>query len=127
MNKTNVGMLPSSSVWQYVKSDIELKILDGTFAVGERIPSIRKLADDYGVGQSTAQKILTTLWHEGIIESRRGVGYFVMPYVREKLVAERKKTLEKTLLHAMEEAELIDMDLSSMVERCKEMKSKQKV
>ena len=123
MNR-NINLSPN--VWQDVKSDIELKILTGAFAPGERIPSIRKIADDYGVGQTTAQKVLKTLWHEGIIEPHRGIGFFVKPYIREQLIASRRKILEKKIISAVEEAALIDMDLLPMVEKYANMKNGQK-
>lgn len=114
------------NLWLDVKSDIELRILRGEFSAGERVPSVRKIADDYGVGQSTAQKVLKTLWAEGIIEPQRGIGFFVKPYIREQLAASRKKILEKRIIGAVEEADLINMDLLSMVEKYVNMKKEQK-
>lgn len=123
MNKNANGCASqSSNVWNDVKSDIEFKILTGAFAAGERIPSIRKLAEDYGVGQSTAHKILNALWQEGIIESKRGVGYFVKPYIREQLVSARKQILERKVLDIVEEAAQINVDLIPMIEKYKVMK-----
>lgn len=113
MNDTNM----SPNVWSEVKSDIELKILTGEYQAGERLPSIRKLAKDYGVGQSTTIKVLNSLLQEEIIETRRGVGHFVKPYIREKLIAERKRKLEATIQDACEEAVLIGVDLKEMVEQ----------
>lgn len=114
----------SPNVWQDVKTDIEHKILMGDFIAGERIPPIRKIAKDYGICQSTAQKVLNTLWQEGIIEPKRGVGFFVKPYIREKLLAEHKIRLEKTMIDAVEEAALVGVDLISMVEKYTEIKNK---
>lgn len=103
--------------WQDVKDDIEYKILTGVFAVGERIPTTRKIAKDYDIGLSTAQKILNILCEEGVIESKRGVGYFVKPYTKEQIQTERRKKLEKDIMNAVEEADLIEVNLLSMVER----------
>lgn len=103
--------------WQDVKDDIEYKILTGVFAVGERIPTTRKIAEDYDIGLSTAQKVLNILCEEGIIESKRGVGYFVKPYTKEQIQTERRKKLEKDIMNAVEEADLIEVNLLSMVER----------
>lgn len=103
--------------WQDVKDDIEYKILTGVFAVGERIPTTRKIAEDYDIGLSTAQKVLNILCEEGVIESKRGVGYFVKPYTKEQIQTERRKKLEKDIMNAVEEAELIEVNLLSMVER----------
>lgn len=120
--KTNI----SPNIWKDVKYDIETKILSGFFAPGERIPSIRKIADDYGVGQTTAQKVLNVLWQEGIIEPRRGVGFFVKPYIREQLITERKKELERKLISVVEEASMINVDLFPMLEKYIQMKNGQK-
>ena len=103
--------------WQDVKDDIEYKILTGVFAVGERIPTTRKIAKDYDIGLSTAQKVLNILCEEGVIESKRGVGYFVKPYTKKQIQTERRKKLEKDIMNAVEEADLIEVNLLSMVER----------
>lgn len=113
MNDNNM----SPNVWSEVKSDIELKILTGEYQAGERLPSIRKLAKDYGVGQSTAIKVLNSLLQEGIIETRRGVGHFVKPYIREILIEERKSRLEATIQDACKEAMIIGVDLGEMVDQ----------
>ena len=114
----------TSNVWQDVKSDIEFKILTGVFAAGERIPPIRKIAKEYNIGQSTAQKVVNMLYQEEIIESKRGVGYFVKPYIREQLLTERKKNLEKLIVNAIEEADCIGIDLLAMVEAYIKIKKK---
>lgn len=114
------------NVWQDVKSRIELKIMSGELRPGERIPSIRKIAEGYSVSQSTAQKVLNALWSEGVIDSKRGVGFFVNPYVREQLIAERKRDLEKKVIGVVEEAALINVDVVSMIEKCVEMKAGKK-
>ena len=120
----NINKLSNQSldVCQDVKHDIERKILSGIFAAGERIPSTRKIAKDYCVGQSTAQKVLNALEADGIIEPQRGIGYFVKPYIREKLIASKKQLLEMTIVNALAEADLLDVDLVAMVERYAKMK-----
>lgn len=114
MNRNTEG---PPNVWQDVKWDIESKILAGIFAAGERIPSARQIAESYCVGLSTGQKVLKALWHDGIIERRRGIGYFVRPFVREKIVGERKKGLERQIIAAMDEAETLGVDLLAMVQQ----------
>ena len=105
----------SPDIWLSIKSDIENKILNGVYAAGERIPSTRKIAEYYGVGQSTAHKVLNNLLLEGVIESKRGIGFYVKPYVREKLMSEKKKDIEKQVISLLQEAELLKIDLISMI------------
>ena len=96
--------------WQSVKNDLELKIIRGEYKAGERIPPVRKIAEIYDIGTSTATKTLSQLCEDGTIYQRRGVGYFVKPYVREKLIAEHKRRLEKIILNSLDYADRIVAD-----------------
>ena len=96
--------------WQSVKNDLELKIIRGEYKAGERIPPVRKIAEIYDIGTSTATKTLLQLCEDGTIYQRRGVGYFVKPYVREKLIVEHKRRLEKIILNAFDYADMIGAD-----------------
>lgn len=118
MENNENSISPNVSVlWQDVKADVEQKIISGEYAAGERIPSIRKIADSYNISLSTAQKVLQVLRQEDIIESKRGVGYYVKPYIREKLLTERKKQLEKMVQLVSEEAAMIGVDIVTMIKR----------
>lgn len=107
----------SLDVWQIVKTDIENKILSGYYAAGHKLPSIRQISEEYGVGQTTAQKVFTVLTREGIIESKHGIGHYVNAYIRERLIAERKWNLEKRAKELVEEADLIGVDLLPIIKR----------
>ena len=96
--------------WQSVKNDLELKIIRGEYKAGERIPPVRKIAEIYDIGTSTATKTLSQLCEDGTIYQRRGVGCFVKPYVREKLIAKHKRQLEKIILNAFDYADMIGVD-----------------
>ena len=54
-------------------------ILNGDFGDGERFPSERELAQRYDVSRATANKALSTLVAEGLLELRKGIGAFVRP------------------------------------------------
>lgn len=116
-SKTTKQPLQSLDVWQKVKTDIENKILSGYYAAGERIPSTRKLAEDYDISLTTAQKVLRDLSREGVIEAKRSVGYFVNAYIRERIIEERRRELQKRVQETFEEAKLIGVDLQSLVNR----------
>ena len=96
--------------WQSVKNDLELKIIRGEYKAGERIPPVRKIAEIYDIGTSTATKTLSQLCEDGTIYQRRGVGCFVKPHVREKLIEKHKRRLEKIILNAFDYADMIGVD-----------------
>lgn len=103
--------------WLTVKNDLELKIISGEYKAGERIPPVRKIAEIYGIGSTTAAKTLAQMHKEGTIYQRRGVGYFVKPFVRDTLIAEHRHNLEKTIINAFEYADLLGVDMSVVISK----------
>jgi GntR family transcriptional regulator len=61
-------------------------IIDGTYGVGDPLPSVRALAADREVNPLTVSKAYQELQSQGLITARRGLGLFVEPGAREKLV-----------------------------------------
>lgn len=55
------------------------RLLAGEFEVGDRMPSIAELMDHYDVrGLNTIRQALSLLAEDGLVESRQGVGTFVL-------------------------------------------------
>ncbi|MEU5863590.1 winged helix-turn-helix domain-containing protein [Nonomuraea sp. NPDC047529] len=54
------------------------KIRDRALAPGDKLPSLHRLAAEYGVSVATVEDALAELRGEGLIESRKGVGSFVL-------------------------------------------------
>jgi GntR family transcriptional regulator len=62
-----------------IKDYIRLNIQNGVFAVNERIPSERQLAEQFSVNRLTVSKALSELAQEGLIYSSVGKGTYVSP------------------------------------------------
>ena len=60
-----------------IVAEIGRRISDGELAPGDRVPSTRQIAREWGVALATATKALTTLRLEGLVESRPRVGAVV--------------------------------------------------
>ncbi|MEV0193837.1 GntR family transcriptional regulator [Kitasatospora purpeofusca] len=60
-----------------IAADLRRRITSGELAPGARIPSNRRLAQDWGVALATATKALTVLRSEGLVEARPRVGTVV--------------------------------------------------
>ncbi|MFF2040969.1 TetR/AcrR family transcriptional regulator C-terminal domain-containing protein [Kitasatospora sp. NPDC058170] len=60
-----------------IAADLRRRIATGELAPGERVPSTRRLAQDWGVALATATKALTELRLEGLVEARPRVGTVV--------------------------------------------------
>ena len=68
---------------QTVKAKLGLRelVLDGAFAPGERVPEI-ELAKRLGVSRTPLRLALSTLAHEGLLESLPGGGFVVRSFTR---------------------------------------------
>jgi len=78
------------TVWEEIKTDIEIGIINNVYNVGEKVPSINQISQDYNVSSSTAVKVLESMRNDDTILKKRGVGYFVMPYVKDKLIKKHR-------------------------------------
>ena len=56
---------------------LKLQIVSGRLKPGDKLPSVRDLAMEYGVNPNTMQKALSELERDGYLESRRTSGRFV--------------------------------------------------
>ena len=70
---------------------IETEIIEGTLAADEKVYSQYQLAELFNINPATAGKGLTLLLEAEIVYQRRGLGTFVSPDGREKLLIKRKR------------------------------------
>ncbi|GAA4455023.1 TetR/AcrR family transcriptional regulator C-terminal domain-containing protein [Phytohabitans houttuyneae] len=63
--------------YQRIVSDVRARIADGRLAPGDRMPSTRRLAKEWGVALATATKAMALLCQEGVLEARPRSGTFV--------------------------------------------------
>lgn len=110
MQNKNLDYKHPNTVWEYIKEDLEVLIIKGLLKTGDKVPSINKLANHYNVSNSTAQKALETLFDKDILIKKQGIGYFVKPYTRNKLISEHKEKLKKRLEALLLESKELDID-----------------
>lgn len=60
-----------------IADNISERILNGTIAIEEKIPSVRELAAEMGVNPNTIVRSYAELQSKNIISNQRGIGYFV--------------------------------------------------
>lgn len=68
------------------------EIIVGTYAEGDRIPSVREYAALLEVNANTAVKAYEQLARDNIIYQRRGLGYFVATGAVDHIRDERRQT-----------------------------------
>jgi GntR family transcriptional regulator len=65
---------PEVPRWRQVYEVIRKRIESGEYPPGSRVPSIVQVADEFGIAQATAQKVLRALKEEGLTYTEPGLG-----------------------------------------------------
>jgi GntR family transcriptional regulator len=68
---------PAMPIYLQIMDSIKQEIVTGTLAPGDRVDSVRNLAQKYGVNLNTMQRACSELEREAVIQTQRGVGSFV--------------------------------------------------
>ncbi|MDE6028473.1 MAG: GntR family transcriptional regulator [Muribaculaceae bacterium] len=69
------------------------EILDGLYLPDSRLPSVREYASDLQVNANTVMRSYDRLSQKGVIYNRRGIGFFVSPDAKEKILSEKAELL----------------------------------
>ena len=64
-------------IYRQLMDALRMRIVNGTYPPGERIPAVRELAMEAGVNPNTMQRALAELEREGLLISQRTSGRFV--------------------------------------------------
>lgn len=81
----------TKGIFQQIADNLCHQILDGKLPPGERIPSVRDLAAEYEVNRNTLLRTYSILEQAGVIENKRGVGFFVTENAMEIIRQNEKK------------------------------------
>src|ERR1043166_8183709 len=81
-------------IYRQLRERVVVMILDGVLKEGDRLPSVRTVADDYRDNPLTVPKGYRQLVEEGLVETRRGLGMFINSGARALLLrGERQRFL----------------------------------
>ena len=84
-----------SPIYRQLRNRVARLIMDGSFAEGEAIPSVRQVSSDFKINHLTVSKAYQALVDAGVLEMRRGRGMFVLSGAQDKLLAESRKNFEE--------------------------------
>jgi GntR family transcriptional regulator len=81
-------------IYRQLRDRVVAMILDGVLKDGDPLPSVRTVAAEYRVNPLTVLKGYQELVDQQLVESKRGLGMFVMAGARSQLMqGERQKFL----------------------------------
>ena len=96
----------TTGIFLQIADSISEKVMEGKYPPGDKIPSVRDLAMEMGVNPNTIMRTYSELQSLGIIDNKRGVGY----YVSENAV---------DIIHQWKRKEFFDNDLPVIVRQTK--------
>ena len=110
-------------VYIQLVEQLKSKIISGEFNHGDKIDSVRSLAEEAQVNPNTMQKALAELERQGLVFSKRTSGGFVtddkemIKSMKEELAGEEIRNLKINLKRlGFSEEEIIDLVISNIKE-----------
>ena len=78
-------------IFQQVAEQIENDIISGALPEDTQVPSTNEFAAFLRINPATAGKGVNLLVDEGILYKKRGIGMFVSPGARDRILAQRRE------------------------------------
>ncbi len=88
-------------IYRQLRERIVGLMLTGIYKEGDALPSVRQVASEYQINHLTVSKAYQELVDMNLVESRRGMGMYVMAGAKEKLHSIEKEKFLKTELPAL--------------------------
>ncbi|WP_259365187.1 GntR family transcriptional regulator [Flaviflexus equikiangi] len=85
-------------IYLQIAEDIRQRIIAGTLRGGDQVMSTTQYATTYRINPATANKGLTMLVEEGLLEKRRGIGMFIADDAHERLTSVRRAEYRDAIL-----------------------------
>lgn len=86
----SVDFKSNKGIFQQIADTLSHRILEGQLLASDRVPSVRDLAEEFEVNRNTLLRTYALLNDAGIIENRRGVGFFVTDDAVERIRSNEK-------------------------------------
>lgn len=117
-----LDMESDTPIYVQLRNQIVKGIGRGELKLGEKLPTVRQLADEAGVNSMTVNKTYQILKAEGYIKTDRRQGAFVSDNIN--MNAEFREKLESELELLSAEASATGMDKKEFLKMCEDIYSK---
>jgi GntR family hexuronate regulon transcriptional repressor len=103
----SAGSQDTQKLYKQIARSIAAAIEDGRYAPGDRLPSEREFAEDFGVSRPTIRDAMIALEFQGLVEARQGSGVYVKaaPQISEGASERDVSALELTEARRLFEGE----------------------
>jgi GntR family transcriptional regulator len=106
-----------SPIYLQIANGIKDDVLSGTLKEDEQVMSTNQYAAFYQINPATAAKGFAALVDEGVLYKKRGIGMFVSPDARAKLLDDRRERFFADVVEPMlAEARMIGIPVDEIVQ-----------
>jgi GntR family transcriptional regulator len=101
-----LSVQPSSGIPIYLQvvQQVKHRVATGGLRAGEKLPSVREIAEQLRVNPNTIAKAIGELERQGVVETRRGTGTYVAEVASTLSRAERRRLVNQACEQAATEA-----------------------
>ena len=107
--------MAAGPIYRQIAQHVRRALARGVIKSGDRLPSVRELAQQLKVNQNTVVHAYSQLEREGIVETRRGLGTFIRDGIpvavsqRELLIAAAQRYAREVLALSVSPGEAIEI------------------
>lgn len=101
---TSINIRSSVPVYEQIENHVQFAIATGQLKPGDRLPSVKELADRLGINFNTVAKAYRDLEVMGLIYTRRGMGCFIKKGLEAKVRETTRTRVIKSLHEVVQEA-----------------------
>jgi len=120
----SIDFKSTKGIFQQIADNLCHQILEGKLAPGERVPSVRDLAIEFEVNRNTLLRTYAILQDAGVIDNKRGIGFFVSEDALERILkSERQAFFSNELpefIQKVKVLKLTSIDLTYLLTAIKE-------
>jgi GntR family transcriptional regulator len=104
-----------SPIYRQIADRIKADVASGVLAADAQVMSTNQYASFYGINPATAAKAFQQLVDEGVLYKKRGLGMFVAPDARDRLLADKRGSyFDSVLGPALDEGEAIGIPVEDI-------------
>ena len=102
-------------IYRQLFQQLRERIVSGQLAPDEQLPSVRDFSAELRINLLTVAKVYQLLESEGLAETRRGLGTFVIGGQKTRSLTEKRKLITDAVEQVVAEAQHLDFEESEVI------------
>ena len=107
-------------IYRQLFQQLRERIVSGQLAADEQLPSVRDLLAELKINLFTVAKVYQLLEGSGLVETRRGLGTFVLNGRATRSSTEKRKLISQAVQQVVAEARHLKLDKTELIKLVQE-------